>query len=81
MTIERSRKGRHVGFIFCIGHILTLIYEVNRHGAVKEEEVKADRRARQIIEKFDSNGDRKLSREEFVDGCLNNPDIRKLLIP
>ena len=73
------KKGKW-NFSSFIGHILTLIYEINRHGTVKEDGVKADRRARQIIEKFDLNGDRKLSRDEFVNGCLHNPDIRKLLI-
>lgn len=67
-------------FSFSIGHILTLIYEVNRHGNLKDDEIKADLRARQIIEQFDLDGDRKLSREEFINGCLNNSEIRKLLI-
>lgn len=68
--------------MFFKGQILTLVDEVNRLGTLKDdEEVKVDRRAREIIEKFDLDGDRKLSKDEFVNGCLNNCEIRKLLMP
>lgn len=34
-----------------------------------------------IIDKFDLDGDRKLSKSEFISGCLNNSELRKLLTP
>lgn len=35
----------------------------------------------QIFSKMDSNGDEKLSKEEFVVGCLQDDYLRKLLAP
>jgi len=35
----------------------------------------------QIFSKMDINGDQKLSREEFVSGCLQDDYLRKLLAP
>lgn len=34
-----------------------------------------------IIDKFDTDGDGKLSRQEFIDGCLSDTELRKLLTP
>ncbi|CAF4217749.1 unnamed protein product, partial [Adineta steineri] len=36
-------------------------------------------RAKAIITKLDINGDRKLNKEEFVNGCKNDEFIAKLL--
>jgi len=35
----------------------------------------------QIFQKMDSNGDGKLSKEEFVSGCLSDDYLRRLLAP
>jgi len=35
----------------------------------------------QIFSKMDTNGDQKLSKEEFVSGCLQDEYLRKLLAP
>lgn len=71
---------RHSCSFLSIGHILKLIYELNRCGTSKEE-ITPEIRARQIIDQFDLDGDRKLSRDEFFNGCLNDPELRKLLTP
>ncbi|CAF0860429.1 unnamed protein product [Adineta ricciae] len=39
------------------------------------------KRAKEIIAKLDISGDKKLSKEEFVTGCMNDPVICKLLLP
>ncbi|CAF2430051.1 unnamed protein product [Rotaria sp. Silwood2] len=61
-------------------HIIKLIYEVNGKRKLKQDLEPQDI-ARMIIDKFDIDGDRKLSRQEFIDGCLNDSQLRKLLTP
>ncbi|CAF3935136.1 unnamed protein product, partial [Rotaria magnacalcarata] len=61
-------------------HIIKLIYEVNGKKKFKQD-LSPEDTARMIIEKFDTDGDRKLSRKEFIDGCLNDTELRKLLTP
>ena len=39
----------------------------------------AKERAKQIFAKLDVNGDLRLSKEEFVSGCLNDQELSKLL--
>ncbi|CAF3949433.1 unnamed protein product [Adineta steineri] len=63
-----------------IAQIIKLIYEINGKVNLKQELSPQDK-ARMIIEKFDHDGDKKLSREEFINGCLNDSEIRKLLAP
>ena len=38
-------------------------------------------RAKKIFIKLDTNGDCRLTEEEFVDGCLKNEDLKNLLTP
>ena len=38
-------------------------------------------RVKAIMSKLDKNNDNCLSREEFINGCLHDPLIRKLLLP
>jgi hypothetical protein len=64
---------------FLLAQIIKLIYEVN--GKRHNDDLTPQDKARMIIDKFDTNGDRKLSREEFVSGCLNSSELRKLLTP
>jgi len=63
-----------------LAQIIKLIYEINGKRHIKQELAPQDK-ARMIIDKFDIDGDRKLSRQEFIDGCLNDSEIRKLLAP
>ncbi|CAF0921322.1 unnamed protein product [Rotaria sp. Silwood1] len=60
--------------------IIKLIYEVNGKRKLKQDLEPPDI-ARMIIDKFDIDGDQKLSRQEFIDGCLNDSQVRKLLTP
>ena len=46
-----------------------------RSGNASYERVKA------IMSKLDKNNDNSISREEFINGCLHDPLIRKLLLP
>ncbi len=57
-----------------------MIYEVNGKKYNKQDLTPKDA-ARIIIDKFDIDGDRKLSKQEFIFGCLNNSELRKLLTP
>lgn len=40
-----------------------------------------DRRADDIFKRMDSNSDGKLTRQEFVRGCLNDSNLLQLLAP
>ncbi len=51
------------------------------NGQRHQNDLTPQEKARMIIDKLDTNGDRKLSREEFVSGCLNSSELRKLLTP
>jgi len=39
------------------------------------------RRAADIIDKLDNSGDNKLTKQEFIAGCKNDPVIRQILAP
>ena len=65
---------------FFLAQIIKLIYELNGKKDIKQELAPRDT-ARMIIDKFDIDGDRKLSRQEFIGGCLSDSGIRKLLAP
>ncbi len=67
-------------FCFFLAQIIKLIYEVNGKRNIKQELTPRDK-ARMIIDKFDTDGDRKISRQEFISGCLNDSELRKLLKP
>ncbi|CAF1160589.1 unnamed protein product [Adineta ricciae] len=60
--------------------LLTAMYDL-----VGETDRKGDKdpkhRAQEIIAKLDVSGDKKLSKQEFIAGCKNDPVIRKLLVP
>jgi Ca2+-binding EF-hand superfamily protein len=46
----------------------------------KDEKYNVDKRVEEVIKKYDSSGDKKLSQEEFVNGIKNDEPLRKLLL-
>ena len=46
----------------------------------KNEKYNIDKRVDEVIKKFDSSGDKKLSQEEFVQGIKNDEPLRRLLL-
>ncbi|CAF1287692.1 unnamed protein product, partial [Didymodactylos carnosus] len=60
--------------------IISAIYDLNGETNRKKENAPS-RRAEVIIKKFDVSEDNRLSREEFISGCLNDPELRALLAP
>jgi len=66
--------------LFRLAHIIKLIDELNGKIYLKGQ-LTTQEKVRMIINKLDSNGDQKLSRHEFVNGCLQDSQIRKLLTP
>ena len=46
----------------------------------KDDRYNIDKRVEEVIKKFDSSGDKKLSQEEFVQGIKNDEPLRKLLL-
>ncbi len=47
---------------------------------LKDPRYNIDTRAEMILSKLDTSGDRALSREEFIIGCMNDEPLRKLLL-
>lgn len=45
----------------------------------RERQIEADERAMNIFRMMDKNSDGILSREEFIDGCLNDEQLYQLL--
>ena len=66
--------------------IITAIYELmgkeDEHNSYSSSSLEASTEiVKQIISKLDKNNDKSLSRDEFIEGCLADPDIRNLLVP
>ncbi|CAF3143640.1 unnamed protein product [Rotaria socialis] len=59
-----------------ISAMYDLVGETDRKG---ENDPK--KRAAQIIGQIDAEGDKKISKADFIAGCKNDPHIRKLLAP
>ena len=56
------------------------IYElISDETGQRERQIEADERAMNIFRMMDKNSDGILSREEFVDGCLNDEQLYQLL--
>jgi Ca2+-binding EF-hand superfamily protein len=61
--------------MFSLKSIFDLLGEERK--GTNSPEAKVD----QIFQKMDANGDGKLSKEEFVSGCLQDDYLRRLLAP
>ena len=60
--------------------IVEAMFEMLNDGqAQKTKNNAAKDKAKQIFTKLDINGDLKLTREEFINGCLNDPELSNLL--
>lgn len=46
----------------------------------KDDRYNVDKRVDEVLKKFDSSGDKKLSLEEFVQGVKNDEPLKKLLL-
>jgi Ca2+-binding EF-hand superfamily protein len=46
----------------------------------KDERYNVDKRVEEVLKKYDSSGDKKLSQDEFVNGIKNDEPLRKLLL-
>ena len=58
--------------------IVEAMFEMLNEGQVQRKNNAKDR-AKEIFAKLDINGDFKLTREEFITGCLNDPQLSNLL--
>ena len=56
--------------------LLFTVLNVNK----KDEKYNIDKRVDDILKKFDLNGNKKLSRDEFITGLKQNENLRKLLL-
>ncbi|CAF1116420.1 unnamed protein product [Adineta ricciae] len=63
-----------------LAHLISAMYD--RAGVVdRQGNQDPHRRAKEIIAKLDITGDKKLNKDEFINGCKNDEVIRKLLAP
>ncbi len=61
-----------------LGTIITAVYYMSdndRRVDINEIDIN------KIMTEFDKNQDEFISKDEFIDGCLNNPDILNFLFP
>lgn len=56
--------------------LLYTLLNVNKN----DEKYNIDKRVDDVMRKFDMNGNKKLSREEFVNGLKSDENLRKLLL-
>ncbi|CAF4943843.1 unnamed protein product [Rotaria sp. Silwood1] len=63
-----------------LARLISAMYD---RAGVKDRQGDQDphRRAKEIIKKLDITDDKKLNRDEFINGCKNDEVIRKLLAP
>ncbi|CAF1310676.1 unnamed protein product [Adineta ricciae] len=63
-----------------LAHLISAMYD--RAGVVdRQGNQDPHKRAKEIIAKLDITGDKKLNKDEFINGCKNDEVIRKLLAP
>lgn len=77
VTVRRSKKrsSKKTSFSF-FKAIYDLLGEENRKG-----ENSPTKRVEKIMNKLDLNGDRSLTKDEFINGCLQDDFLRSLLAP
>jgi len=63
-------------FLFLPKAIYDLLGEENRKG-----ENSPSKRVEKIMNKLDLNGDRSLTKDEFINGCLQDDFLKNLLAP
>ncbi|CAF1141714.1 unnamed protein product [Rotaria sordida] len=63
-----------------LAHLISAMYD---RAGVKDRKGDQDphRRAKEIVKKLDITSDKKLNRDEFINGCKNDEVIRKLFAP
>lgn len=62
--------------------ILEAIYDLLDYDASKRSRSNSPKeRVRNILFKLDKDNDNCLSKDEFIEGCLNDPVIREILMP
>jgi len=64
--------------------IIEAIYELlgsTKNPNISLLELSSEKRVEEIFKKIDTNSDNFVSRDEFIDGCLNDEALRKLLAP
>ena len=59
--------------------IVEAMFEMLNEGQIQRTKNHAKDNAKKIFAKLDINGDLKLTREEFITGCLNEPELSSLL--
>ena len=73
----QTRKVIFKEFYFCF---VKAIYElIGDEIDKRERQIEAEERAMNIFTMMDKNSDGILSREEFIDGCLNDEQLYQLL--
>ena len=64
--------------------IIEAIYELlgnAENGESSLSAVSSEKRVEEIFRKIDINGDNFVSRDEFIEGCMKDEGLRKLLAP
>ena len=69
-------RSHSFAFVLFLQAIYDLLGEENRKG-----ENSPTKRVEKIMNKLDLNGDRALTKDEFINGCLQDDFLRSLLAP
>lgn len=78
--LQKNRFLNHINIVFCFSLRFQAIYELIGDDVDQEQrQIDADERAMNIFRMMDKNNDNVLSREEFVDGCMNDEQLYQLL--
>ena len=63
--------------------IVTSIYKLLYHDSFENNHLQqfAEEHANEIFKRFDTDDDKYISLEEFINGCRSDPNLLKLLCP
>ena len=61
--------------------LIQALYELLNFDEVKRSDWDSSEKAHKIMEKLDANRDKKLDRNEFIEGCLHDKEICAVLVP